>query len=100
MIPVLLTALIQVPAAFLLIGSVFYFGVNLMFAVATILYGLKQMWPLRCFYPIQAAVTFFCFGGFYAGILMYCMKWNQLGLDVDDDSYSKEQVLASSCRLT
>lgn len=74
----------QAPAISLVVGSVFYFAFNLMYAVISIRYSLERKHVIPSYLSTVTSVCqfFFCIG-VVVGILLCCKNWRKLD-GVDD----------------
>lgn len=77
-----LTAFAQLPPIALVVGSVFWVALSLMYVVIAIHYGLEQRRTPWTIDTSRSICRFFFCVGTSVGILLCCMSWRKLG---DDD---------------
>ncbi|KAJ6133968.1 hypothetical protein N7523_000290 [Penicillium sp. IBT 18751x] len=70
----------RMPAIALIIGSVFWFALNMMWAVLAMHYWIPARWYTPLYLPTLETVLQFVFCvGIYVGLLTCCMKWSKIG---------------------
>lgn len=70
----------QMPAIALIIGSVFWFALRMMWAVIDIRYIiLDSQFSPRYLSTVESVCQFFFCVGIYVGILFCCMNWSKIG---------------------
>jgi hypothetical protein len=68
------------PAIALIVGSVFWFALNLMWAVVYICYVLSAVtFSPKYLQTVESVCQFFFCVGIYVGLLLCCMNWSKLG---------------------
>jgi hypothetical protein len=68
------------PAIALIIGSVFWFALNLRWAVVYMRYALSAVtFSPKYLQTVESVCQFFFCVGIYVGLLLCCMNWSKLG---------------------